>query len=58
MTKKWNYQKESAFKILLLKLITTEGIARTRGRNTKTRAEIITNLEEEVKEARRKYVEI
>jgi len=58
MTKKWNYQKESAFKILLLKLITNEGIAPTRGRNTKTRAEIITNLEEEVKEARRIYVEI
>jgi hypothetical protein len=46
------------FKILLLKVITTERITRTIGRNTKASAEILTILEEEIREARRKYVEI
>jgi hypothetical protein len=46
------------FKILLLELTTTERIIRSIGRNTKARAEIITMLEEEIREARRKYVEI
>jgi hypothetical protein len=41
-----------------MKLITTEIITRNVGRNTKARAEIIVILEEEIRENRRKYVEI
>jgi len=46
------------FIILLVKLITTERITRTIGRNTKASAEMLTILEEDIREARRKYVEI